>query len=203
MESDMENYIVNFIGEHLEVAKTLKENNVQEIKKITEEIVRCFKAGNKVLMFGNGGSAADAQHFAAELVNDYKIKNRPALPVISLTTNTSTITSIGNDSNFDNIFSKQVEAFANKDDVVIVFTTSDIEEDHGHSTNIYKGVLAAKKKGAKVIGFIGERGQKISKLVDIALIVKSKNTPRVQECHELAYHIISELVENELFGEKV
>lgn len=201
MESDMENSIVSFIDEHLEAVKLLK-NNVTEIKKITEEIVKCFKTGNKVLMFGNGGSAADAQHFTAELVNDYKIKNRPALPVISLTTNTSTITSIGNDSNFDNIFSKQVEAFANKGDIVILFTTSDIEEEHGHSTNIYKGVLAAKNKGATVIGFISERGQKIFKLVDLAFVVKSKNTPRVQECHELAYHIISELVEKELFGGK-
>ncbi len=201
MVSNMDQ-IAGFIQEHLDVVTSLKHNNLEEIKKITEELVRCFKNKNKVLMFGNGGSAADAQHFAAELVNDYKIK-RAALPVMALTTNTSTLTSIGNDSGFDGVFAKQVEAFANKGDVVIVFTTSDVEEkDHGHSTNIYKGILAAKRKGAKVIGFISERGQKISKLVDLALVVKSRNTPRVQECHELTYHIISELVEKELFGGK-
>jgi len=198
----MESEINDFIDEHVDVVRSLKENNMQEIKKITEEIVKCFKSGNKVLMFGNGGSAADAQHFSAELVNDYKIKNRAALPVIALTTNTSTLTSIGNDSSFDNVFAKQVEAFANKGDVVIIFTTSDVEEERGHSTNIYKAVLTAKGKGAKVIGFLGERGEKISKLVDLALVVKSSNTPRVQECHELAYHIISELVEKALFGGK-
>ncbi len=192
--------IKKFIDEHLEVVNSLRQSNVEEIKRITEDIVKCFKNGNKVLICGNGGSAADAQHFAAELVSDYKIK-RPGLPVLALTTNTSTLTSIGNDSGFDNVFSRQVEAFANKGDIVIVFTTSDIEENvNGHSTDIYKAVLAAKKKESKVIGFISERGEKISKLVDLAFIVKSKNTPRVQECHELAYHIICELVEKELFG---
>ena len=191
--------IKKFIDEHLEVVELLR-SNAEEIKKIIEDLVKCFKNGNKVLICGNGGSAADAQHFAAELVSDYKIK-RSALPVLALTTNTSTITSIGNDSGFDNIFSRQIEAFANRGDVVIVFTTSDIEEkENGHSVDIYKAVLAAKKKDAKIIGFISERGEKISKLVDLALVVKSKNTPRVQECHELAYHIISELVEKELFG---
>ena len=195
----MESEIIGFIAEHLEVVNLLK-TNIEEIKKITEELIWCFKRGNKVLIFGNGGSAADAQHFAAELVNDYKIK-RASLPVLALTTNTSALTSISNDSSFDNVFVKQVEAFANKGDVAVIFTTSDAEEkDHGHSTNIYKGVIAAKNKGAKVIGFLGEKGVKISKLVDLAFIVKSKNTPRVQECHELAYHIISELVEKELFG---
>jgi D-sedoheptulose 7-phosphate isomerase len=171
-----------------------------KIEKAANMIIECYKRGNKVVAFGNGGSAADAQHFVAELVNKYKLDRNP-LPAIAFTTNTSILTSVGNDSSFDNIFEKQAQALCNPGDVAIAITTSDIEDgSNAHSANVYRGIIAAKKKGAKVIGLLGERSITASKLVDLPIMIPSKITSRVQESHITIIHIICELVENELFG---
>ena len=190
------------VYEHLGLICLLIGDNsfFEQIIKVSKVIVTSIKKGGKILICGNGGSAADAQHFAAELVNKFMMERDP-LPAIALTTDTSIITSIGNDSGFDNIFGKQIEALCKKDDIVIVITTSDITDNKGgHSANIYNGIMAAKKKGAKTIGLISERGKKISSLVDLSLCVPSTSTPRIQEAQMLIYHMICEFLEAEIFG---
>ncbi len=159
-----------------------------KIQQTIDAITNCYRNGNKVVIFGNGGSAADAQHFAAEFVGRY-LKERQSLPAIALTTDTSIITALGNDYGFEYIFSRQCESIVDKDDVVIVISTS------GKSKNIINGIAASKKKGAFVIGLTGEGGKDLAKNVDLLLIVPSKSTPRIQEGHRIIMHIISELVE--------
>jgi D-sedoheptulose 7-phosphate isomerase len=161
------------------------------IKQAADAIVNSLKAGNKILICGNGGSAADAQHIAAELVGRYKLE-RKALPAIALTTDTSIITAWSNDYNFDTIFERQVEALANKGDILIALSTS------GNSENIINAISKAKEKGLTIISLTGKDGGKIKPISDININSSSKNTPRIQECHMLAYHIICELVEKEI-----
>jgi len=161
------------------------------IEKSIQAIVKCLKKGNKVVLFGNGGSAADAQHVAAEFIGRFKI-NRKSLPAISLTSNSSTITAISNDFSFDSVFSRQCESLISKGDVVIGISTS------GNSLNIKKGISVSKKKGAITIGLLGNRGGSIKKYVDIPIIVNSTSTPHIQEVHRIIYHIICEIVEKEL-----
>ena len=158
-------------------------------------ISNAFKKGNKILICGNGGSAADSQHFAAEFVNAFsKEIKRKALPAIALSTDTSIITAIANDFTFDNVFSRQVEAYATPGDVLVVFTTS------GSSINCINAVASAKVLGVTSIAFTQESAE-ISNLVDLCIEVPSVNTQHIQECHMLAYHVITELVENNLFGD--
>lgn len=158
-------------------------------------ISNAFKKGNKILICGNGGSAADSQHFAAEFVNAFsKEIKRKALPAIALSTDTSIITAIANDFTFDNVFSRQVEAYAIPGDVLVVFTTS------GSSINCINAVASAKVLGVTSIAFTQESAE-ISNLVDLCIEVPSVNTQHIQECHMLAYHVITELVENNLFGD--
>lgn len=158
-------------------------------------ISNAFKKGNKILICGNGGSAADSQHFAAEFVNAFsKEIKRKALPAIALSTDTSIITAIANDFTFDNVFSRQVEAYAAPGDVLVVFTTS------GSSINCINAVASAKVLGVTSIAFTQESAE-ISNLVDLCIEVPSVNTQHIQECHMLAYHVITELVENNLFGD--
>ena len=158
-------------------------------------ISNAFKKGNKILICGNGGSAADSQHFAAEFVNAFsKEIKRKALPAIALSTDTSIITAIANDFTFDNVFSRQVEAYATPGDVLVVFTTS------GSSINCINAVASAKVLGVTSIAFTQESAE-ISNLVDLCIVVPSVNTQHIQECHMLAYHVITELVENNLFGD--
>ena len=153
--------------------------------------VRALKAGRKVLVFGNGGSAAEAQHFAAELVNRF-LKERRAIPAIALTTDTSTLTAIANDRSFDQVFSRQIEAIGEKGDVAIALTTS------GNSPNIIEGLKAAKAKGLLTIALTGEGGGKLAGLADFLLAVPSKSTPRIQEAHLLMLHILAGEVEERL-----
>ena len=187
------------ILESIKAKQLLLETETQNIELVSNLIIQAYKNNKKVLIFGNGGSAADSQHFVAELVNKFKIHRKP-LPALALTTDTSILTSIGNDSSFDEIFQTQIEAHCNKDDIVIAITTSDIsKEKHGHSTNIYRGILAAKEKEAIVIGLLSIKGIEIGNLVDYSIKVPSIDTQRIQESHILILHIICYLVEKELF----
>jgi len=166
-----------------------------EIEKSIWLITNCIKNGKKVIVFGNGGSAADSQHIAAELVGRYKLE-RKSFPALSLTTDTSILTSIANDYSFGSIFSRQCEGIVSKGDVVIGISTS------GNSENVNLGLITARKKSAKTIGLLGNRGGKIKKNVDVAIIINSSSTPRIQEVHRTIYHIICELVEINLTKKK-
>ena len=161
------------------------------IEKSIVAIVKCFRKGNKVVLFGNGGSAADAQHIAAEFIGRFKI-NRKSLPAIALSNNSSTITAISNDFSFDMVFSRQCESLISKGDVVIGISTS------GNSLNVKKGINASKKNGAITIGLLGNKGGSIKKCVDIPLIVDATETSHIQEVHRIIYHVICEIVERKL-----
>ena len=161
------------------------------IEKSIKAIVKCLRKGNKVVLFGNGGSAADAQHIAAEFIGRFKI-NRKSLPAIALSDNPSTITAISNDFSFDLVFSRQCESLISKGDVVIGISTS------GNSLNVKKGINISKKKGAITIGLLGNKGGSIKKCVDIPLIVNATETSHIQEVHRIIYHVICEIVERKL-----
>ena len=163
-------------------------NLENEIKEAALMLVSCINSGNKILLCGNGGSAADCQHFAAELVGRYK-RNRKALSCIALTTDTSALSAIGNDFGFEFIFSRQVEALAKKGDVLIAISTS------GKSKNIINALLEAKKADCKIIGLSGNGGGEMTKYCDLNLIVPSDLTPRIQEIHLLIEHIICDILE--------
>ncbi len=167
---------------------------VATVASVSMVLVEAFKQGNKLFLFGNGGSAADAQHIAAEFVGRFAF-DRPALPALALSANTSCVTAIGNDYGFDVVFSRQLEALGRPGDVAIAITTS------GNSENTLCGVLTAKKLGLHTIGFTGCTGGKLKGVVDFCICVPSNETPRIQECHILVGHIISELVEQTIFHE--
>jgi D-sedoheptulose 7-phosphate isomerase len=176
---------------------------IQESLELSESIEKCvnlistsLKNGKKICIFGNGGSAADAQHIAAELIGRYKME-RSSIPAISFTTDTSILTSLSNDYSFETIFSRQCESLVNEKDIVIAISTS------GNSKNVINGVNAAKKKSAVVIGFLGNDGGELENIVDIPLVVKTKSTGKIQEVHRVIYHIICELVERELVEREV
>lgn len=164
-----------------------------DVEQGAELLLEVALGGRKVLICGNGGSAADAQHFAGEWVCRYKDDRRP-LPAIALTVDTSALTAIGNDYGFENIFSRQVEALGNAGDVLIVFTTSGPAKDV-HSRNILNAVEQAKTKNMKVIVLTGAKGQPFKNLVDVAIVVPSEETARIQEMHELVYHAWCEAVD--------
>ena len=161
------------------------------IEKSITAIVKCLRKGNKVVLFGNGGSAADAQHIAAELIGRFNIK-RKSLPAIALSDNPSTITAISNDFSFDLVFSRQCESLISKGDIAIGISTS------GNSLNVKKGINTSKKNGATTIALLGNKGGTIKKFVDIPLIVNSTSTPHIQEVHRIIYHVICEIVEKKL-----
>jgi D-sedoheptulose 7-phosphate isomerase len=161
--------------------------------EVAENIIRAFRRGNKVLLFGNGGSAADAQHIAAEFVGRYYL-DRPALPAQALTVNTSSLTAIGNDYAYDQIFARQIEAFGQAGDVAIGISTS------GNSRNVIEALRAAKRKDIVAVGMTGESGGQLKAEVDYCICVPSRDTPRIQEAHILVGHILSELVEQAIFG---
>lgn len=155
--------------------------------------VRSLRAGGKILVFGNGGSAAEAQHFAAELVNRF-LKTRPAIPAVALSTDTSILTSVGNDSGFDRVFSRQVEALAKRGDIALALSTS------GNSPNIINALKAARKKKCVTIALTGKGGGKLARWSDCLLDVPSSETPRVQEVHLVLLHLLAEEIEEQLFG---
>lgn len=186
-------YIKNYIREAGKLHDSLLDDHsfIEEIHKVITAINHCFKNGNKILIAGNGGSAADAQHFTAELVCKYKIERR-GFPVISLSTDTSVITAWGNDYTFEDIFARQIEALGKREDIFLAISTS------GNSKNLIQGAKSAKQSGMKVLGLLGKGGGELKNFCDIAIVVPSDNTPRIQEVHILLVHIISEEVEKKL-----
>ena len=188
----MEDYIIKIFRESCQVKEAFVNDNLNRIVAVVGAVTAALKAGNKILLFGNGGSAADAQHLAAEFVNRFVIE-RPPLPAIALTTDTSVITSIGNDYDFADIFSKQIRAIGQKGDIAWGMSTS------GTSVNVVKGLDAAKKIGMVTIGLTGRDGGDVARIVDYALNVSSTSTPRIQEVHITVGHVICEMVDFRLF----
>ena len=188
-------FIKESLLESAELKRKVAEAMADSIEKAIEAMCSALRAGKKVLLMGNGGSAADAQHIAAELVSRFK-KERKAIPAISLSTDTSILTAIGNDYGFEKVFERQIEALGNKGDVVIGISTS------GNSENVYRAMKLAKEMGLKTIGLLGNDGGKIKDFSDIPLIVPSKNTPRIQEAHITIEHIICEGVEKKIYEQQ-
>ena len=172
--------------------KFFTKKNSSKVIEAAEAIVEAYKGDGKLMLAGNGGSAADAQHIAAEFVNRFEIE-RPPLPALALTTDTSVITSIGNDYSFDNVFSKQIKALGREGDVFLAISTS------GTSPNIVSAVAAAASMGIKTIGLTGRGGGEMAETVDILLSVDFPSTPRIQEVHITIAHMICELVDYILF----
>ena len=181
--------------EHISVAKALAADTflLSQADKAAARIAECYKKGGKVIFFGNGGSAADAQHMAAEFLGRY-MKERRALPAIALTANTSAITAIGNDYGYPQVFRRQLEGLGAKGDVAIGISTS------GNSENVVQAIKYAKEKGILAIALVGKRKCALDEMADICIKVPSDSTPRIQEMHELILHTVCAMVENELFG---
>jgi len=190
-EPSVKELAVRSLKEGAELRLKMAETLSAGIAEAAEVIADAFKAGRKLLLFGNGGSAADAQHIAAEFMNRFLIE-RPPLPAIALTTDTSVLTSIANDYSFDEIFSKQVKALGKEGDVALGITTS------GSSGNVLKALRAARKLGMTTIALTGEGG-KAASLADIALQIPSRSTPRIQEAHIAVGHILCEMTDTLLF----
>ena len=188
----MENIILKRFKESSEVKTRFLKENLPKLLDVIKLISQTFEAGNKLFFFGNGGSAADAQHLAAEFVNRY-IMDRPPLPAIALTTDTSILTSVSNDMTFNEIFAKQLRALGKEKDVAIGISTS------GNSPNIIKAFEVAKEMEMKTVAFTGNDGGGIAKIADFSLVVPSSSTPRIQEAHILIGHILCEMVEHYLF----
>ena len=186
----MKNSFLNNISEHNNIITKLTDNS-KNVELISNRIFKKLKKGGKILMCGNGGSAADAQHLAAEFLIRLRPKiNREPIPAITLNTDTSTLTACGNDYKFDDIFLRPFKALSKKDDILLVFTTS------GNSKNIIKVLREAKKKKITTIGFLGNNGGKAKHLCDYKIIVDSENVARIQEAHIFLGHYIFEQVEN-------
>ena len=182
--------------ESIDAKKTFFDSHAETVARAAELIIASVKAGGKVLIFGNGGSAADAQHIAAELVNKLNF-DRPPIAAIALTTDTSILTSVGNDSSFDDLFERQVRALGRRDDVALAISTS------GNSGNVLRAVNAARELGIKTIALAGRDGGKLAVAVDVALVVNASSTQRIQETHITIGHILCELVEHALYGAKL
>ena len=188
------NSIIKAVNESISVKQSIVDQS-REIINIIKTISKCISKGNKVLICGNGGSAADAQHFVAEfLVRLRPNINRKPFPIIPLALDSSTLTACGNDFDFKYIFSRPLEALGKKNDILIIISTS------GKSENIYEVCKIAKRKKIKVVGLLGNKGGKVKKFIDHGIIVDSTNTARIQETHIMLGHIIFEQVENILLG---
>ena len=174
---------------HKETIEKSIATMIPQIEEASKMVIETLKRGNRVLLCGNGGSAADAQHIAAELTGRYKVERR-GLCAIALTTDTSALTAIGNDYGFDRIFDRQVEALVREGDLLIGISTS------GNSLNVLSALLLAKEMGAKTLGFSGKGGGKLNYACDVNLVVPSDDTPRIQEMHILIGHILCQAVDN-------
>lgn len=184
-------FIEKLIDDHVAVVNRIDQSLFVKIEDSVTIILNCLRVGGKIFLFGNGGSAGDAQHIAAEFVGRF-VKERKGLPAIALTTDTSAITAIANDYGYRDIFSRQLEALVNPHDVIIAISTS------GNSENVIKGVEYAKSIGCRVIIFTGHKGGKLAEISDVNLNVPSNTTARIQEMHILIGHIICELVDEYL-----
>ena len=190
----MKENIISILRESADLKLKFAKESIKNIAGAVELINKCIKSGGKILIFGNGGSAADSQHIAAEFVNRFYLERR-ALPAIALTTDTSVLTSVANDYSFDNIFARQIEALGKKNDIAIGITTS------GISQNIVNGLKTSKLLGLKTIALTGKNSTKLKKSADCIISVPSDSPPRIQEVHITVAHIICEMVENS-FGEE-
>jgi D-sedoheptulose 7-phosphate isomerase len=184
--------IDRFVAESLRVKSQFFQQNRDRIVQVAETIAHGLRNGRKVLLFGNGGSAADAQHLAAELVGRFG-PDRSALPGISLSTDTSVLTALGNDYGYEKVFSRQIEALGRAGDVAIGISTS------GNSANVIEAMDMARSKGLYTVGFTGETGGKLKERVEVLLSVPSRQTARIQETHLMLGHVIFDLVDRELF----
>ncbi|MGB8508009.1 MAG: D-sedoheptulose 7-phosphate isomerase [Pyrinomonadaceae bacterium] len=187
------------VADSLEVKRRYFDAHAAEIARASQIIADCFAAGGKILICGNGGSAADAQHIAGEFVNQFICKDRAALPALALSTDGGVLTCIANDTGFEKIFARQVEAFGTEGDVLLAITTS------GNSPNITAAVKVARSRRMKIVGLLGRDGGEVRALCDLALVVESGDTQRIQETHNLIGHVLCDLVESVLFpvGENV
>ena|SRR3989338_6311596 len=185
----MKQKIIRLLKESIEVKNKLLESQVNKIEELAKAMLETIKSGHKILLFGNGGSAADSIHIAAELVGRFR-KERKALPAIALTANVSILTALGNDYSFEYIFERQIEAFGNKGDMAIGISTS------GSSKNVVAGILKASKMGLKTAALTGSKIGELSKISDLCISVPSLNTPRIQEAHITIGHIVCELIED-------
>ncbi|MBP9020292.1 MAG: D-sedoheptulose 7-phosphate isomerase [Syntrophobacterales bacterium] len=189
---DVEDIVVRLFRESNQVKEAFLNENLSKLVRVVDAVTAALKGGKKVLLFGNGGSAADAQHIAAEFVNRFQIE-RPPLPAIALTTDTSVITSIANDYDFSEVFDKQIRAIGQAGDIAWGFSTS------GSSPNVLKALETAKKMGMFTVGLTGKDGGRVAGIVDVALNVPSGSVPRIQETHITVGHVICEMVDFRLF----
>jgi D-sedoheptulose 7-phosphate isomerase len=194
----MKQYIYHQIADSVATKQLILENEplLDLLVEVAQKCVDVYKNGKKILIAGNGGSAADAQHFAAELVGRYGF-DRPSLPSLALTTDTSALTAIGNDYGYDYVFSRQLEGLGVAGDLFIGISTS------GNSQNVLNAFESAKVKGITTVALVGRDGGKMGKMADYAIIIPSDKTPRIQESHLLVEHIICDIIEKEIFGDGV
>lgn len=178
---------------HANVIESVRMELSASIARCAEEITTVLQSGGKVLIMGNGGSAADAEHFTAELVGRFT-RERQAFPAISLASNVSVVTAVANDYGYENVFKRQIEALAFRGDVVVGISTS------GRSPNVINGIKAARTLGCKTIGLLGREGGELAEIVDVGLIVSAQSTAHIQEAHGVIIHILCELVEGQLSG---
>lgn len=190
MDKDTREHIVGAVETHKKMAAAFQENGVEVIAGIAEAITRALEQGGTVYICGNGGSAADAQHIAGELVGRF-CRERKALPAVAFSTDTSVLTCIANDYAYERVFARQAEALVRENDVLWAFSTS------GTSANVLAAVKVAKDKGAKVIAFAGKINSELERMADICFCANSESTARSQEMHQLAYHIICDLVDRD------
>jgi D-sedoheptulose 7-phosphate isomerase len=190
----MNEHISNIVAASLDVKRRYFAESAGEVERAALLMAEAFSAGGKLLIFGNGGSSCDAQHIAGEFINRFLHQNRRALPALALSTDGGVLTCIANDTSFDQIFARQIEAFGARGDLCLAITTS------GNSPNVIAGIEQARAQGMKVIGLLGRDGGRVAPLCDLALIVRSDDTQRIQETHNLIGHIICELVELKLFS---
>jgi len=190
----MRDKIKDIFLENIRIKEELMRTSITQIKEIADLLIDSLRKGGKVIVFGNGGSASDSQHIAAELIGRFK-KDRTALAAISLTTNTSILTALANDYGYEVVFAKQIEALGQKNDIAIAISTS------GKAKNVVMGLKQAKKNGLKTIALTGGDGGEIAKMADAALVVPSNITARIQEAHITVGHILCELVEEALCPE--
>jgi len=188
----MRDKIKDILLESIQVKEELLRTAIGQILEIAELAIDCLKKGGKIILFGNGGSASDSQHIAAELVGRFK-RDRAGLAAIAITTNTSVLTAVANDYGYEVIFAKQIEALGNKNDLVIGISTS------GKAKNVAYGIKQAKKMGLKTVALTGGDGGDLARLADVSLLVPSSVTARIQEAHITIGHVICELIEQTLF----
>lgn len=188
--------VSSVIDEHVKLVLAIEKNLLSEIRTAVRWSIDALKRENKILFAGNGGSAADAQHLAAEFIGRFQ-KDRPSLPALALTTDTSILTALGNDYGFDKIFARQIEGLVKEGDIFFAISTS------GNSENVIEAVKVCRKRSCSTIGLLGKNGGKLAEIVDLPIIVESDNTARIQENHIVIGHMICQLVENILFGKDI